>query len=82
MLVKILKVTSILQKQSSSDLLNPSGVPDRQTYTVHRQPIALDRLGIHDVPQQEATGNIIYVFFVKSSRTTHKQNLLKQVSIK
>ncbi|XP_052781777.1 uncharacterized protein LOC128218214 isoform X3 [Mya arenaria] len=45
------------KKQSSSDIHNPTGSGDNQMYTVHRQPIALDRLGIHDVPPHEAAAN-------------------------
>lgn len=52
------------KKQSSSDIHLPTGSPDNQTYTVHRQPIALDRLGIHDVAPQEATANGLKYAFV------------------
>ncbi|KAL4225951.1 prolactin receptor [Mactra antiquata] len=52
------------KKQSSSDINNTTGQPDNQMYTVHRQPIALDRLGVHDVMPSEATANGLKCAFV------------------
>jgi hypothetical protein len=36
---------------------------DKVQYTVHRQPIALDRLSVHDVSQTEAAG-MIYIMII------------------
>ena len=32
---------------------------DKLSYTVHKQPVALDRLSVHDVSQAEAAGQYI-----------------------
>ncbi|XP_060606668.1 uncharacterized protein LOC132758973 isoform X3 [Ruditapes philippinarum] len=64
----ILLITKIKKpnrkKQSSSDIHSTTGQPDNQMYTVHRQPIALDRLGVHDVMPPEATANGLKSAFV------------------
>ena len=41
-----------VQKQS----IEPSSQQDQSIYIVHRQPIALDRLSLHDVGSSEAAG--------------------------
>ncbi|XP_053377181.1 uncharacterized protein LOC123530509 isoform X3 [Mercenaria mercenaria] len=64
----ILLITKIKKpnrkKQSSSDIHSATGQPDNQMYTVHRQPIALDRLGVHDVMPHEAAANGLKCAFV------------------
>ena len=49
-----------LQKQSINEpnhiKQQSSSQSDKMQYTVHRQPIALDRLSVHDVSQSEAAG--------------------------
>ncbi|XP_063436201.1 uncharacterized protein LOC134717621 isoform X3 [Mytilus trossulus] len=44
--------------------LQSSSQSDKTQYTVHRQPIALDRLSVHDVSQSEAAANGIKCAFV------------------
>ena len=36
---------------------------DGITYTVHKQPIALDRFTIHDIRPHEATGEWKYLYY-------------------
>ena len=70
------------QKQSSSDIHNAPGTGDNQMCTVHRQPIALDRLGIHDVPPQEATGKtVLYMTLVLTHLEWHMATNFQQRTV-
>ncbi|XP_069141397.1 uncharacterized protein [Argopecten irradians] len=55
---------SARKKQAQLEVTGTQTSCDKITYTVHKQPVALDRLSVHDISQSEAAANGVKCAFV------------------
>ncbi|XP_041347566.1 uncharacterized protein LOC121367453 [Gigantopelta aegis] len=51
----ILLLTKVKRSPRKKQLTSESGQPDRSSYIVYRQPVALDRFAVHDISTNDAT---------------------------